>query len=294
MARLGLAPERFDFNLKQPRAITLAMITHIPHLAGYHKDRLRIADLALQSMLTNSRSPTKDLYAFDTLIYDQGSCEEWRSRLYSLQRSGYINTVVFNDNNVGKCHALHKIMGMVDSEYIAYSDDDVLFYKEWLFKQMDLLKSHDKVALVTGWPVISRFHHYNKMRENMEKDGVVPYVDRIEDRWIELDAMGRGLPMANYLEAPEAQRSMFKVDITDELTAWAVGHHMQFIGKRKILQEALPKCQMRLMGRMREMDYNLVDAGYWSLATEEPTCRHMGNVMDNTIVDETLDMELVL
>jgi glycosyltransferase involved in cell wall biosynthesis len=274
------------------------MLTHIPHVMGYWKDRMKIADICLQSMVNNARSSHQELYTYDLVVYDQGSCIEWKTRLRQLRDSGYIDTLIENQHNIGKCHAFHQVFNMLDSKYVVYTDDDVLFYPGWLNTQMDLLKCHDKVGLVTGWPVISRFHHYEKMHDNMTRGGKHKLEkDRIEDHWIELDAMGRGITMEYYLSADESKRDMKTITLkteSDEYTAWAVGHHMQFIAERQAIVDALPPCKLQLMGRMRDLDYALQENGVWSLATYVPTCRHMGNVMDNAIVNECIDMGVVL
>ena len=48
------------------------------------------------------------------------------------------------------------------------------------------------------------------------------------------------------------------------------------------------------MGVMREWDVAMDSGGVIQLATEIRTCRHMGNVLDNSIVNDAIDMELVI
>ena len=69
---------------------------------------------------------------------------------------------------------------------------------------------------------------------------------------------------------------------------------MQFLARCKEVRKYLPKPTNRLMGMMREWDVAMDNAGILQLATFERTCRHMGNVMDQNIINDAMEMELVL
>jgi len=243
MARLGKAPTREQLNERLPRRITMAMVTHIPHLAGYYKDQVRITELSLQSMIKNAG----ENLVFDVLVFDQNSCTEWRGRLASLQDSGYIDNLYISGHNIGKLAALHKINGMVDSEIICFTDDDVLFYPEWLATALDLIDNFP-ADLVTGSPILTRFKWYEKQLESFKNDNrtkveKLSWEDYPKD-WLEDDALGRGLALESYLDiirnSKEGQIVPYKV-FRGKLGGWAVGHHMQFTAIRRNVFKFLPE-----------------------------------------------------
>ncbi len=113
-------------------------------------------------------------------------------------------------------------------------------------------------------------------------------------RWVEDDALGRGIPFDRYLRMLKNNEEKPHIVTFDEIEAWAVGHHMQFTAHREEVMKYLPDPTNKLMGMMKEWDNAMDHAGILQLATFERTCRHMGNVIDQSIVNDAIEMELVL
>lgn len=294
MARLGKSPQRELLNPRLPRRITLCMITHIPHVAGYYKDRMNITELSLNSMITNAG----DDRVFDVVVLDQNSCSEWKQKLASWHQSGWITNVHFMGYNMGKLEGLRFLFNSVQSEIIGFTDDDVLFYPDWLVHQTEVLEI-PACELVTGSPVLTKFKFYEVGQEAM-KDSPSFDVSTGEVgkeypmKWLEDDGICRGLPPDEYLKIVEDEEVKPLIVNYYGTWAWAVGHHMQFLAHRKEVMKYLPEPTNRLMGMMREWDVAMDDAGILQLATFDRTCRHMGNVMDQDIVNDAMEMELVL
>jgi hypothetical protein len=189
---------------------------------------------------------------------------------------------------------------MVGSEIISYTDDDVLFYPGWLDKAIDLIDLWP-ADLVTGSPILTRFKWYDKQRERFEDDPDIKVEDlswkKYPKDWLEDDALGRGLDLKGYErlieKSKEGEIRPFRAH-QDGLSAWGVCHHMQFTGRRLALLETLPEPGRELMGVMREWDVAMDLVGMTQLATAERSTRHMGNVMDNSIVSDAIKMELVI
>lgn len=304
MARLGKSPQRELTNHRAPRKITLCMITHIPHIAGYYKDRMNITELSLQSMIENAGENR----VFDVVILDQNSCLEWKTKLGSWQLSGWIDNVILLGNNIGKLEGLRFLFNSVQSDIICYTDDDVLFYPDWLEEQEQLLRIPG-CELVTGSPVLTKFKFY-KTALGVMKDSPSFKVEEAKVgeeypmRWMEDDGICRGITPEQYLKIVKKEEvapnivtyepTIFIPHVPNGIKAWAVGHHMQLTGNRKEIMKYLPKPTNKLMGMMREWDNAMSDAGILQLCTFERTCRHMGNVMDQQIVNDAIEMELVL
>jgi len=244
-------------------------------------------------------SNASDSREVDITILDQNSCPEWKSKLASWQGSGWINNIIFLGDNIGKLEGLRMLMNAVQSEIISYTDDDVLFYGGWLDKQMEVLDGIHMCHLVTGSPVLTKFKWHSGllgwMQNHDEYDVRLGEVGKeYPMRWLEDDGLCRGIPPKEYLKIVKKDNVEPWILKYEGIEAWLVGHHMQFTAKRRIVKKYLPKPSKALMGQMREWDVKMDKEKVLQLATFERTCRHMGNVMDQQIVDDAIEMELVL
>lgn len=294
MARLGKSPQREALNQRKPRRITLCMITHIPHVAGYYKDRMNITELSLNSMITNAGENR----IFDVVVLDQNSCSEWKQKLAGWHQSGWITNVHFMGYNMGKLEGLRFLFNSVQSEIIGFTDDDVLFFKGWLDKQVEVL-GIPACELVTGSPVLTKFKFYpvgqEVMKDSPSFDVCTGKVGKeYPYKWLEDDGICRGFTPDQYLKIVEDEDVKPLIVDYYGTKAWAVGHHMQLLAYREIVMKYLPEPANKLMGMMREWDIAMDDAGILQLATFDRTCRHMGNVMDQSIVNDAIEMEITL
>ena len=132
------------------------MLTHIPNKSGYHKDRIKVVKLSIESMFNNTK---KSQLKHRIFIWDNGSCVEWRSSLNVLLNEGKINQIMFSPN-IGKCEAIKRAFFIIDTPYVMYSDDDVLFYPNCLDKEFELLENIPNVVLVGGSPIKSMFNTF--------------------------------------------------------------------------------------------------------------------------------------
>jgi len=292
MARLGMNPNRDKLVKSDPPAYTLSMITHLPYMSGYHKGRKQIIELSLNSMMMNS-FPFREEY--QVVVFDNGSCREWQTKLLEMVAAGYIDQVILSHHNIGKPAALRVLMGASRTRIFGYSDDDILFYENWFMQQIHLLTNFPNVAKVSGVPVKSLFPHYLdqshydfKGNDGTVKTEVGQWFPR---EWLEDDAMGRGMPIELYLKVHGDDEILLK---TGTVEAFGHGHHCQFLGYRDLLLEHLPDSNQMAMGRMREWDNAIQDSGLYQITTKNRTARHMGNVLDSVIVNEVIEMGLVL
>jgi len=268
------------------------MVTFIPYVTGYYEDRITITELSLQSAIKGALGREMDI-----LIFDQGSCPEWRGRLSSFLDLEYVTSVYFSGYNIGKRSALHKIMRMVDSEIISYTDDDVLFYPGWLDEAVTLLDEFP-ADLVTGSPILTRFKWYEKQLERFKNDNTITveelsWEDYPKD-WLKDDALGRGLPRTKYIRLITKAKVRPVQVLRGGRKAWAVGHHMQFTAIRDAICPYFSISGRELMGGDTERDVAMDAGGLSQLATLERTTRHMGSTLDDSIVNDAINMELVI
>ena len=293
MARLGMNPQRGKAYLEPPPAITLTMITHFPYDAGYHKRRMEVMELSLNSMIKGARDVD-----YEIGIFDNGSCRAWTERLDHFVSSGYIDWVWKSHQNIGKPNALRMLLSGVQSDIIAYSDDDILFYEDWLSVQLALLRSWPNAVKVSGVPVKSLFPHYliqadYEFAGNMEREVTAEVAKGTwPEHWLASDAMGRGISLEHYLKL-HGEDDEIKLNYKD-VSAWGHGHHCQLVGYRATLRDFFPLATDQKMGQMREWDNALQDSGLYQLTTLDRTARHIGNVLDTPTIEEAIALRVIV
>src|SRR5678815_2255422 len=139
-------------NSKAPYSIqdiVLLVVTHLPELTSdYHKERFEIIKACLYSM----RSGAHRTHTF--YVFDNGSCEEFREWLYNEFKP---DMVTFSQN-IGKMAArTTAVTSLPLTCLVAYSDDDILYYDNWLNPQIELINFFPNVACVTGSPIRTMF-----------------------------------------------------------------------------------------------------------------------------------------
>ena len=67
MSRIGMNPARGKYSDYRPANVTVAILVHVPHLAGYFEHRLEVVKICLKSILQHTRSP------MDLLVFNNGS-----------------------------------------------------------------------------------------------------------------------------------------------------------------------------------------------------------------------------
>ncbi len=270
-------PSRGGRTEYRPARVTVAMVVHIPHLAGYFADRLNVLKVSLASLMQHTDAP------YDLMVFDNGCGEEARTYLQELHQRGVVRFLLSSAANIGKISALQILFRAAPGEIIAYSDDDFFFYPGWLSAHLRILDEFPNVGMVSGGVV--RAHFDRAIESNLAFADQNPKArlvrgQSIPEAW-ELDwAASTGRKPAEHLE-----RIRGKEDILLEWEgrrAYAAAHHSQFVAPKGVLVDALPReWSGRLMGGVAEMDERIDQAGYLRLSTVERFCRHIGNFLDD-------------
>jgi glycosyltransferase involved in cell wall biosynthesis len=273
--RVGTNPNR-DKGADQFTPIVLTVVTHLPHYAGYHKNRLEVVKTCLTTMRDNSGGD------YTVIVWDNGSCNDFREWV----QDGYKPDIFIRSENVGKSLARRSLASMLPTDkIISYCDDDILFYPDWLNPQVELLANFPNVSAVTGYPVRTQFRWGTEnTRRWGAKHGKMQTGRFIPDGW-ERDfsvSIGRD---------PDWHKNYTTNDLDylveyNGLKAYATAHHCQFIGYTGTIAKA---CVIdgEAMGDEKPFDRNLDQLGL-RLATTERLTRHIGNVIDNDLRVEVI------
>ena len=293
MARFGVSPTRNKVSEYRPAKVTAAVLVYIPQSEGYYRHRLDVLRLNLESLIQTSAGEC------DLLVFDNGSSQEVVDYLQSLHQAGKIDLLMLSSRNLGKIGALQLMFNAAPGEYIAYCDDDILFYPGWLQAHLEVFDAFPNVGVVSGLPVRDAARHAVGSNQQFVDSNPAGLSVKFE-RWIEEDwdldwaeSTGRDL---------EQHREAFK-DFQDPLwemsgvKAFPAANHFQFVARKDVILKALPEeWSGRLMGRMVELDQAIDAQGCLRLSTAGRYVRHIGNVVSPRLADDIrglgLDLEV--
>jgi glycosyltransferase involved in cell wall biosynthesis len=265
----------------QPAPVTLAVLTHLPHEAGYFEHRFAVTRACLESLITNTPEP------FDLLVFDNGSCPQLVAYLVKLRDEGKIDFLLLSGQNIGKIAALQIIFQAAPGEIVAYTDDDVYFLPGWLEAHLKILNTYPNTGLVTGFYIRSHLVYgiestmkfAEQLGVNVQRGLLIPE----EDERHYYENMGRTLQ-----DYQQETSGLEDIQLTyqgvDALVS--AGHH-QFVAPKAIIRQALPaELGSELMGRMVELETTIDRLGYLRLSTLRPVTRLLGNVISEAMAQE--------
>lgn len=277
MARVGKSPTR-ELNVSyKPADVTLIVVTHIPHLLGYYKDRMEIVKACLASMTINADLP------YQLAVFDNASCPEFRDYLLQMLDMGMIDFLELCKENVGKARGMEWLWNQAPSNIVAWSDDDILFYPQWLSHQVQILQDWPRVGVVTGYPTRTAFKwaiDTNLAWSQEDPDAFLKWEDRIPDQWEVEYAVSVAKDLNRHFREIVRQDPIL---VYKGQEAFATGHHCQFVAYKERIQPLLRWLMSdhdKAMGDMIKFDVAIDRAGYLRLATIDRYTRHMGNIID--------------
>jgi glycosyltransferase involved in cell wall biosynthesis len=270
--RKGQNPAKFVNEVRHPERITVAVLNYIPFLSGYYAQALDVLRVCLSSMRQDAGLP------FDTLVFDNGSCEEARDFLISEQQAGRIQYLMFSNRNVGKGGAWNVILGGAPGEIVSYCDSDVHFSPLWLKRSIEILETFPNVGMVTARPFRTPPEFYEATLEWARQYAAVK--------------SGHFIPWETFLEfnlslgqSEEENRKVYAATrdwriVFEGVTALAGGSHWQFTGFKGTLQQFLPFEMGKPMGEVRQLDRRVNEAGLLRLMVPEPLAMNLSNTTD--------------
>lgn len=261
-------------NVPIPRAplISACVVTHYrnitPQEKQYHKNRLEVVRLCLSSMLAGMTGASYEL-----LIWDNDSAPEFRDMLREFKP-----TVLVESVNIGAHNARHNLAEIARGEILAMTDDDVLFHPEWLSLQLEVLSTYPNVGLVSGTPY--RWAFTWGQTPALPVEAIVKRGKLLPEQWIKDACASVG---QDYTSAGWELRNIDDVLVEyNGVKCWNHGHHLQFIGKTKIIKPFLKQNKF-LLGNGREFNAEIMQAGYLQLTTHARTAIHIGNFIDTRL-----------
>jgi glycosyltransferase involved in cell wall biosynthesis len=274
--RIGQNPAKFVNQVAQPARVTIAVLNYIPFISGFYAEMLNVLKACLNSIWENTDQP------YDLLVFDNGSCEEVCQYLLDEQTAGRIQYLILSEKNLGKGGAWNMILAGAPGEIIAYADNDVLFYKGWLNRSLEILETFPKAGMVTARPFRTKKElctgtmtwAESDPEVKLEKGDFIPYPIFLEFN------LSLGQDEAQILKDYQSSED---IRLTYRGVQAMVGaSHWQFVAYKDTLAQFLPFNMDRPMGQVKQLDQRLNAAGLLRLMVIEPLAMNLSNTLRGT------------
>jgi hypothetical protein len=245
--------------------IVAAVITHLPNRKGYHAQRFEVIQASLESLGRDI-----PLYA-----WDNGSDAKFREWLVKDLRPEYLTLTP----NIGKASARTAILRTFPSNTIVcMSDDDILFTPGWLETQLEILRGFPNVGAVSGCPVRTQARWGIVSTLNWAKENAILKYDRFIPDEYEYDfCRSIGRDYTQHMSETAGEKD-YLIEYNG-LKAYAMAHHMQFIGYAGKLS-VLGLWTRNAMRAEQSFDVAIDRLGLLRLTTIERYTRHIGNILE--------------
>ncbi len=271
--RKGQNPVKQLTQVAKPQRITAAILNHIPFLDGFYSDMLKVLELSLASLREDPGLP------FDLLVFDNGSCQEVRTFLLSEFNKGNIQYLILSDKNMGKGGAWNVMLQAAPGEIIAFADNDVLYYPNWLRESIKILDGCPNIGMVTSRPFHTKPELYSAVTQWAagDLDVRIESGQFVDPQWNRefLQSIGRS--------EEEIRQDIIQPDVKvtyKGLTTFAGASHWQFLAWKHVLQEFLPVDLSKPLGQVLRLDEMINEKGYFRLMTSEPYTMNLSNSVE--------------
>lgn len=257
--------------------ITITTVVHIPMLAGYWAESLKVLGAFFESLFASTRQP------YDLMVFDNASCPDVQDHLLSLQRARKIQYLTLSTKNLKKLGAMDFLFANAPGEYVAFADSDVYFLPGWLEESLAVLEAFPEAGQVTALPTMDKRTQYvqNTIRGlESAPDLVFERGQLIPESYIEAHRLSIGREKEEYLRNAGPGED---IRITrDGVSAYVSAQDFQFVTRRGVIRKVLP-LEVRNAGEYYDPIYSPVfeskvdENGWWRLSTANYLVHHMGN-----------------
>jgi hypothetical protein len=265
--RTGYNPsKRAEAN--KPHGIVLAVITHMPNPVGYYSQKFEAIKMCFKTMLENANCQHW------LAVWDNGSTPQFVDWLEKEIQPD----ILVRSRNIGKSGAQSALFGMFPPETIlAYSDDDIYFYPDWLRPQLDVLLKYPNVSTVTGYPCKYMFKDNTNTIEWAKKHAQIEMGKFIPDKWEREYAISIGADPDKWMFGTGGTNPIPMIHYGN-IDTFPCSHHCQFVGRIQTLSK-YRLWSDKALDDAYGFDKTMNEYGL-RLATTQRLVRHIGNVVD--------------
>ena len=274
MPRTAGSPFKYVKVAYAAKPTTVVLLNCIPHTKGYYEGRFKVLQACIASILKHTDEP------FDFMIVDNGSRPDVVDYLRDLAREGLVQHLFLHSRNLGVGAALNMAFRAAPGKYIAFTNDDVFFYPNWLSQQLQVLETFPRTGFVGG-QVTSGEHKRNPALQVAKEFGIVHQRYTIPRDQLIWFARSVGYDLDKYLNSSavrDDETYLFEHQGVKALTA-CPGY--AFVFRRELVDRLPPISSALCIGGEDRLWHEAANrAGYVHLSTLIRTTHHLGNELD--------------
>lgn len=281
--RVGKNPYKHKVGKFTPAKIGMVSLCYIPFLEGFYQNSLDVLKIHLESLMLTR------IEDCNLMVFDNGSCQEVIDFLQAEQQRGAIDWLVLSNHNMSKAGAINWAFSVLENDYLAYTDSDILFRPGWVEESLAVFDQFDKAGIVAVQPPFfdlmkDEFLSLESIRadERYQVEEMLP-----DQRWVE--EYCRGVGISEEKRKHYETKPLFKATSRSGAgEAWIGATHAQFMVSQEVGKAMLP---LPVSGRLMAADAKEINRkpealGYWQLSTLDSHFYHMGNVLNEQVLEE--------
>lgn len=275
--RIGYNPHKDKVQEESRYLHQIIIPVYIPNQEGYFKDSFAILKLCLESLFNTIHEKT-----FVSIV-NNGSATIVSDYLDLLLKENKIQELIHTEN-IGKLNAILKGLAGNDIELVTISDSDVLFLPNWQKETVKVFAAVPKAGVVG---IVPQFKTYESNCGNVLFDSLfnsklrfVP-VQNKEALIRFYDSLGWD---RNYNQDYLAHT--LALEITPDLNVLIGSGHFVATYKKDIFESVVTYIGYKMGGTSEGyLDTLPLKKDYWRLTTVDNYAYHMGNTIENWMVD---------
>ena len=281
--RIGFNPHKDQPIEKSEYLHQIIIPVFIPYFEGYFKDSFAILKLCLQSVFNTVHDKT-----FITIV-NNGSCDEIKNYLNELHDQNQIHEVI-HTNNIGKLNAILKGLAGNTIELVTISDSDVLFLNGWQQETTTIFKQMPKVGVVGIVPQFNmhKVHSYNIIFDNF-LNSKLQFI-KVKDE----NALSKFYDSIGWDKSYNHDYLKYTLGLLwNKETLVLVGSgHFVATYKKDIFSELISNVPYKMGGCSEGyLDQMPLKKDYWRVTTYQNYAFHMGNCVENWMINTSVNNE---
>jgi len=275
--RVGFNPHKDKVHESSVFLHQVIIPVYIPNQEGYFKDSFAILKLCLESLFNTIHSKT-----FVTIV-NNGSNKIIADYLDSLFAENKIQELIHTEN-IGKLNAILKGLVGNDIQLVTISDADVLFLPDWQHETVKVFREVPKAGVVG---IVPQFKTYESNCGNVLFDNFFSYklrfipVKNREALVCFYDSIGWTWDYnKDYL------KYILGLEVNSNLTVLLGSGHFVATYKKDMFEELVSYFGYKMGGNSESyLDRIPLKKGYWRLTTHDNYAYHMGNTIENWMMN---------
>ena len=268
------------FSAKLPHKITICMLSHIPSLDSWYRERLEILKICLASLEENTAQE------YDLYLLSNGSCEEVVDYFRQLSQEKKIDCLMISKENVGVLGGWNLLLNVAPGEYIAFLNDDIFFHDGWLDECLKIIDNFPDVGFVSAFPIRSSYKTSTSSSSLslLNNPDIEITRGKWDEQWDEIIAESIGRDVNSFGASGDAND--IPLLTCNEVNAFPFASHFCILMKKEIVKPLLPfPWTKRAMGGQESDPDSLInvfdkvinDKGLAKLSANGLYAEHLGN-----------------